>query len=203
MCCNTGMTQALPGPAGSLLLRLARPDRTRKTVFVLAAIILIIGGVLAGTGISSIQAGQALVSQLRQHSAVATAVISDFQNRTVQTRGGTATVADWGFAFRLPGRQTALTEDTGFDGTYSAAPPANDNATRQVVVRYDPANVNAVLPASVVAHPSYRRLMVQVIAGLALCAIALALARWWYRRERRRRAAWRASQRPGTETISR
>lgn len=188
-CLDTGVTQALPGPAGSLLPRLSRPGRIRKTVFVLAAIVAIIGGVTAGTGIASPPAGHALVQQLRRHSAVAGAVVADMQDRIVPTRGGTATIANWGFVFHLPGGQTALTADTGFDGTYSAPPPANGSATSQVIVRYDPANVDAVLPATVVAHPSYRRLTVQVTVGLVLCVIAVALAIWWYRRETRRRAA--------------
>lgn len=143
MCSNIGVTQAPPGMPWSLMLRLSRPDRTRKTVFVLAAIPLIIGGIMAGTGIAAIQSGQAPVSQLRRHSAVATAVIGSIGSHTIQTRGGTATITDRAFVFRLPGGQTALTDDTSFDGTYSAAPPANDNATSQVTVRYDPAKLRA------------------------------------------------------------
>ena len=178
-----------------MLMRLGHPDRTRKWVFVVAAILLIIGGLMVGTAISSIQSDRALVSQLREHSAVASAVVVDlFDQPDPGRRSGPGTTPNWAFHFNLPGGAIADTNDTSFDGTSSVPPPASRKAVIAVRVRYDPSNVDRVLPASVVAHPSEQRLTVQAIIGGGLGLIALILALWWYRHESSRRTRWRAAQ---------
>ena len=55
-------------------------------------------------------------------------------------------------------------------------------------MRYDPANVGEVLPAAVVAHPSYARLTAVTAEGAGIAAAGLAAGAWWWRRERRRRS---------------
>jgi hypothetical protein len=192
---GTGAASRRPSAAASMLLRLGRPDRTRRWVFVVAAILLIIGGLMAGTAISSIQSDQALVSQLRQHSAVASAVVVDLYDQPDPgRRSGPSTTPNWAFHFDLPGGAIANTHDTSFDGTYSVPPPASRKTIVPVTVRYDPGDVDRVLPASLVAHPSEQRVTVQAAIGGALCLMALVLAGWWFRHENRRRAQWRASQ---------
>jgi hypothetical protein len=189
------VTVAPSGSAASVLFGLGHPDRIRRWVFVVAALLLIVGGVLAGTAITSIRSDQGLVHQLRQHSAVASAVLVDlFDQPDPGRRSGPSTSPNWALHFDLPGGAIANTYDTSFDGTASVPLPANRKAIVPVTVRYDPGDVDRVLPASVVAHPSELRLTVQAIVGGVLCLLALGLAGWWYRHESRRRARWRASQ---------
>lgn len=78
------------------------PAGVRKFAIMLAAIPLIIGGVMSGTGVAAIFQGQALVAQPRQYRAVATAGISLFTTQQVQTHGGVQTVPEWSTAFRRP-----------------------------------------------------------------------------------------------------
>lgn len=151
-----------------------RASNIRGLPYIPAVIALIIGGVLLGTGLSSLLQSRALVAELRAHSAVATAVVSGPSDRA-------------GFGFPVPGGQLALTDDTQFDGTFSVPPPSG-NRTVTVIVRYDPANVNAVLPDSIVAHPSYGRVTLQATVGAGIVIVALAFGIWWWRHERR----WRA-----------
>jgi hypothetical protein len=173
----------------------------RKTVLLLPVVPLIIGAVMTGTGVAAISQGQAMAAQLRHHGAVATAYISLFDTRQVQTRGGTATIPEWSAAWRLPGgQQMALVPLTTFDGTYSTPPPGKLSGSYYVTVRYDPGNVNVFLPASVVERPSYPRMTKQIIVGSALCVMAMAMmiTRW-----SRRRLAWSAARVPTGELTAR
>src|ERR1700753_820337 len=123
---GTGAAPGRPRAAASMLMRLGHPDRTRKWVFVVAAILLIIGGLMVGTAISSIQSERALVSQLREHSAVASAVVVDlFDQPDPGRRSGPGTTPNWAFHFNPPRGAIADTNDTSFDGTYSVAAPAD------------------------------------------------------------------------------
>jgi hypothetical protein len=150
-------------------------------------LVLVLGGIMVGTGLASLLRSQALVAELRAHGATSTAVVTRWVPEQVQASERMKDIPQAAFGFSLPDGTLALTEDTTFDGTFSAPPPPG-NGTRYVVVRYDPHNVDAVLPAAVVAHPSYARSTGQAAGGAALIAVALAAGTWWWQRERRRRS---------------
>jgi hypothetical protein len=179
-----GMPRPTPVP------RLTRANNIRVLPYVAVILALVLGGIMIGTGLASLLRGRALVAELRAHSATSTAVVTRWVPEQVQASAGMNEIPEAAFGFSLPDGTLALTADTTFDGTFSAEPPPG-NGTRYVVVRYDPRNVEAVLPAAVVAHPSYARATAQAAAGAALIAVALAAGIWWWRRERRRRAAGR------------
>ena len=161
--------------------RVMRASNIRVLPYVPATIALIVGCVLLGTGLNSLFQSRALVAELRAHSAVARATVAS--GPADQT--GTPQAS---FGFALPGGKLALTDDTQFDGTFSVPPPSG-NATVSVIVRYDPANVNVVLPESIVGHPSYGRVTQQAVLGGGIAIVALAFWIWWWRHERRWRAA--------------
>ncbi len=169
------------GPRRIAPQRLARTGIVRALPYALVIAGLVYGGVLLGTGLTSLQRDRALVAQLRRHGQAATAVVSGWA--PVALAGGPQA----SFGFRVSPGRLALTADTPFDGTLSVPPPAGDT-TRHVAVRYDPADVGAVLPAAVVAHPSYARETALAAGGAGLTVVALALGTWWWRRDRRRRA---------------
>ena len=173
-------------PRQSPLPQRARAGRARALPYALVALALIYGGILLGTGLTSLWHDRSLIAELRGHGATATAAVgSSVPERLTgvwaSPRPGPS------FGFRLPGGRLALTEDTQFDGGPSAFPPAGDGL-RYLLVRYDPANVGEVLPAAVVAHPSYARLTAVTAEGAGIAALGLALGAWWWRRERRRRS---------------
>lgn len=176
-------------PRPTPVQQLIRASNIRSLPYVAIILALIFGGILLGTGLTSLLQGRALVAELRAHSATATAVVTSWVPEQVQTSSGVKDIPQAAFGFSLPGGALALTADTQFDGTFSAPPPAG-NATRYVVVRYDPANVNAVLPAAVVDRPSYSRVTAQAAGGAGVTVVALAAGVWWWRHERR----WRSRQ---------
>jgi hypothetical protein len=176
---------AMPRP--TLVLRLIRANGIRALPYVAIVLALVLGGVLIGAGLASLLQGRALVAELRAHSATSTAAVTRWVPEQVQASAGMKDIPAAAFGFSLTDGALALTADTTFDGTFSAPPPPGDG-TRYVVVRYDPHNIDAVLPAAVVAHPSYARATAQAAEGAALIVVALALGIWCWRRERRRRA---------------
>jgi hypothetical protein len=176
---------AMPRPTP--VQRLTRANNIRSLPYVAVILALVLGGILLGTGLASLQQGRALVAQLRAHSATSTAVVTRWVPEQVQADGGMKDIPQAAFGFTLPDGRLALTADTTFDGTFSAEPPPG-SGTRYVVVRYDPHNVDVVLPAAVVAHPSYARSTAQAADGAGLIVVALAAGIWWWRRERRRRS---------------
>ena len=173
-------------PRWSPLQQLARPSSARALPYALVAIALVYGGILLGIGLTSLWHDRALITELRGHGATATAAVGSSEPERLT---GVLTSARPGpsFRFRLPGGRLALTEDTQFDGGPSASPPAGAGL-RYLLVRYDPADVGEVLPAAVVAHPSYARLTALTAEGAGIAAAGLALGTWWWRRERRRRS---------------
>jgi hypothetical protein len=179
---------AMPRPTP--VPQLTRANNIRSLPYVAVILALIFGGILLGTGLTSLLQSRALVAQLRAHSATATAVVTRWVPEQVQTSSGVKALPQAAFGFSLPGGALALTADTQFDGTFSAPPPVG-NGTRYVVVRYDPANVNAVLPAALVAHPDYGRVAALAAEGAGVAVVALAAGIWWWRRERR----WRSTRR--------
>jgi hypothetical protein len=173
-------------PRRSPLQQLVRASNVRALPYVFVAIALVYGGILLGTGLTALGHDRALIAELRGHGATATAAVG---SSVPERLTGVWTSARPGpsFGFRLPGGRLALTEDTQFDGGPSASPPAG-TGLRFLAVRYDPANVSVVLPAAVVAHPSYARLTALTAEGAGIAAAGLALGAWWWRRERRRRS---------------
>ena len=169
------------GPRWSAPRRLSRAGAVRALPCALVIAGLACGGVLLGTGLSSLLRDRALVAQLRRHGQPATAVVSGWA--PVALAGGPQA----SFGFRVSPGRLALTADTLFDGTLSVPPPPGDT-TLYVAVRYEPADLSAVLPAAVVAHPSYARETALAGGGAGLTVAALALGSWWWRCDRRRRA---------------
>jgi hypothetical protein len=173
-------------PRRSPLQQLARASNVRRLPYAFVAIALVYGGILLGTGLTSLWHDRALITELRGHGATATAAVG---SSVPEQLTGVWTSAKPGpsFGFRLPGGRLALTEDTQFDGGPSASPPAGAGL-RFLVVRYDPANVGVVLPEAVVAHPSYVHLIALCAEGAGFAAAGLALGAWWWWRQRRRRS---------------
>lgn len=171
-------------PRRSPLRQLVRTGNLRALPYAFVAVALVYGGILLGTGLTSLWHDRALIAQLRGHGATATAAIGVTARLTGAWTPGTSRAS---FGIHLPGGQLALTADTQFDGAPSASPPAGDGL-RLLTVRYDPANVAVVLPEAVVAHPSYARLTALTAEGAGIAAAALALGASWWERERRRRS---------------
>jgi hypothetical protein len=171
-------------PRRSPLQQLVRPGNVRALPYAFVAIALVYGGILLGTGLTSLWHDRALITELRGHGAMtATAAVGAPERLT-----GTWVSAATGplFGFRLPGGRLALTADTQFDGGPSASPPAG-GGLRYLVVRYNPGDVGTVLPEDVVAHPSYARLAALTAEGAGITAAALALGCcWWWSQGRRR-----------------
>jgi hypothetical protein len=175
-------------PRPTPVQRLIRANDLRTLPYAAVILALALGGILLGTGLASLLQGRALVAELRAHGATSTAVVTRWVPEQVQTSAGMKEITQAAFGFSLPDGTLALTADTTFDGTFSAPPPPG-SGTRYVVVRYDPRNVDAVLPAAVVDHPSYAHSTAQAADGAALIVVALAVGIWWWQRERRRRSA--------------
>jgi hypothetical protein len=177
-------------PRRSPLPHIARASNVRALPYAFVAVALVYGGILLGAGLTSLRHDRALIAELRRHGATATAAVG---RRVPERLTGAWNSGDAGpsFGFHLPGGRVALTADTQFDGSPSASPPAGDGL-QYLVVRYDPANVGVVLPAAVVARPSYARLMALTAEGAGIAAAALALGAGWWWRERRRRSRYTA-----------
>lgn len=137
-----------------------------------------VGLAIIGNGITTIRQDKAAVAVLRSHNIETEAGVSLWSSSISQTKLGIYQQNDWSVVFITRTGQHALDVDPSFEGQLAIPPPNNRLGTRWATIRYDPNDVNRILLASTVAHPSYQRMHGRIRIGVILCCLAFVVGVW-------------------------